>query len=104
MKQSEEMDSCDLAICLYSVKDEKNVAIIRLEYKKLYTHSIEFVEDKFNIQIVSNEIGIPETGRPKQCALVGLSGINDEYHFKLLDKDAEKEQLENKVCYSVFKC
>lgn len=23
MKQSEEMDSCDLAICLYSVKDEK---------------------------------------------------------------------------------
>ena len=96
MKQSEEMDSCDLAICLYSVKDEKNVAIIRLEYKKLYTHSIEFVEDKFNIQIVSNEIGIPETGRPKQCALVGLSGINDEYHFKLLDKDAEKEQLETK--------
>ena len=96
MKQSEEMDSCDLAICLYSVKYEKNVAIIRLEYKKLYTHSIEFVEDKFNIQIVSNEIGIPETGRPKQCALVGLSGINDEYHFKLLDKDAEKEQLETK--------
>ena len=96
IKQSEEMDSCDLAICLYSVKDEKNVAIMRLEYKKLYTHSIEFVEDKFNIQIVSNEIGIPETGRPKQCALVGLSGINDEYHFKLLDKDAEKEQLETK--------
>ena len=96
MKQSEEMDSCDLAICLYSVKDEKNVAIMRLEYKKLYTHSIEFVEDKFNIQIVSNEIGIPETGRPKQCALVGLSGINDEYHFKLLDKDAEKEQIETK--------
>ena len=96
MKQSEEMDSCDLAICLYSVKDEKNVAIMRLEYKKLYTHSIEFVEDKFNIQIVSNEIGIPETGRPKQCALVGLSGINDAYHFKLLDKDAEKEQLETK--------
>ena len=96
MKQCEEMDSCDLAICLYSVKDEKNVAIMRLEYKKLYTHSIEFVEDKFNIQIVSNEIGIPETGRPKQCALVGLSGINDEYHFKLLDKDAEKEQLETK--------
>ena len=96
MKQSEEMDSCDLAICLYSVKDEKNVAIIKLEYKKLYTHSIEYVEDKFNIQIVSNEIGIPETGRPKQCALVGLSGINDYYHLKLLDKDAEKEQIETK--------
>ena len=99
MKSSEEIDSCDLAVCLYSVKDEKKVAIIMLEYKKSYTHSIEFIEDKFNIQIVSNEIGIPETGRQKQCALVGISGINDEYHLKLLDKDAEKEQLETKfVC------
>ncbi|MGN1033687.1 MAG: nucleoid-associated protein [Intestinibacter sp.] len=96
MKSGEEMDSCDLAVCLYSVKDEKNVAIIKLEYKKSYTHSIEYIEDKFNIQIVSNEIGIPETGKQKQCALVGLSGINDEYHLKLLDKDAEKEQIETK--------
>lgn len=96
MKSGEEMDSCDLAICLYSVKDEKNIAIIKLDYKKSYTHSIEFVEDKFNIQIVTNEIGIPETGRQKQCALVGVSGINDEYHLKLLDKDAEKEQIETK--------
>ena len=96
MKSGEEIDSCDLAICLYSVKDEKNVAIIKLDYKKLYTHSIEYVEDKFNIQIVSNEIGIPETGKTKQAALIGVSGINDEYHLKLLDKDAEKEQLETK--------
>lgn len=96
MKSSEEIDSCDLAICLYSVKDEKNIAIIKLDYKKLYTHSIEYMEDKFNIQIVSNEIGIPETGKTKQAALIGVSGINDEYHLKLLDKDAEKEQLETK--------
>ncbi len=96
MKSGEEIDSCDLAICLYSVKDEKNIAIIKLDYKKLYTHSIEYMEDKFNIQIVSNEIGIPETGKTKQAALIGVSGINDEYHLKLLDKDAEKEQLETK--------
>lgn len=96
MQQSEEIESCDLAICLYSEKDEKNVAIIKLDYKRNYTHSIDFIENKFNIQIISNEIGIPETSKPKQCALVGVSGINDEYHFRLLDKDAEKDQLETK--------
>jgi len=96
MKINAEIESCDLAICLYTVKDEKNVAIIKLDYKKLYTHSIEFIDDKFNIQMVPSEIGIPETGRQKQCAIVGASGINDEYHLRLLDKDAEKEELESK--------
>lgn len=96
MKINAELESCDLAICLYTVKDEKNIAIIKLDYKKLYTHSIEFIDDKFNIQMIANEIGIPETGRQKQCALIGTSGINDEYHLRLLDKDAEKEELQSK--------
>ncbi|RDY23397.1 nucleoid-associated protein [Romboutsia maritimum] len=96
MKINAELESCDLAICLYTVKDEKNIAIIKLDYKKLYTHSIEFIDDKFNIQMIANEIGIPETGRQKQCALIGASGINDEYHLRLLDKDAEKEELQSK--------
>lgn len=72
MKINSELESCDLAICLYTVKDEKYVAILKLDYKKLYTHSIEFVDEKFNIQMVANEIGIPETGRQKQCALIGV--------------------------------
>ncbi|MEG0180963.1 MAG: nucleoid-associated protein [Peptostreptococcaceae bacterium] len=96
MKINAELESCDLAICLYTIKDEKYVGILKLDYKKLYTHSIEFIDDKFNIQMVPNEIGIPETQRQKQCAIVGLTGMNDEYHLKLLDKDAEKEDLESK--------
>ena len=96
MKKYEDIDSCDLAMCLYSVKDEKYVGIVKLDYKKLYTHSIELLDEKFNIQIISNEIGIPETGRQKQCVIVGPNGVNDYYHFRLLDKDAEKDQLETK--------
>ena len=84
MKINSELESCDLAICLYTVKDEKYVAILKLDYKKLYTHSIEFVDEKFNIQMVANEIGIPETGRQKQCALIGVSGMNDEYQLRRL--------------------
>ena len=46
--------------------------------------------------MVANEIGIPETGRQKQCALIGVSGMNDEYQLRLLDKDAEKAEIESK--------
>lgn len=103
MKINQEIDSCDLAVCLYSDKDEKNVAILKLDYKKLYTHTIEYVDDKFNIQMVSNKVGISETANQKQCAIVGVSGINNEYHFVLVDKDFEKKGLESKFL-SEFLC
>lgn len=96
LKINEDIESCDLAICLFSIKDEKYVGIIKLDYKKLYTHSIELLDEKFNIQMISNEIGIPETGRVKQAAIIGVNGINDEYHFKLLDKDHEKDPTKSR--------
>jgi hypothetical protein len=97
MKVNSELESCDLAICLYSNKDEKNVAILKLDYKKLYNHSI-FIDDndKFDIQFKSNDIGIVESQKPKQCAFVRASGLNDEYHLKVLDKISEKEGIETK--------
>ncbi|MFH8014088.1 nucleoid-associated protein [Clostridioides difficile] len=96
MKLNATLESCDLAICLYSQKDEKKVAILKLDYNKSYTHSIEFKDDKFNIQMSKNEINIQETKTVKIAALVGLSGMNDEYHLRVLDKDAEKEEANSK--------
>ncbi|VIF26440.1 nucleoid-associated protein [Clostridioides difficile] len=87
MKLNATLESCDLAICLYSQKYEKKVAILKLDYNKSYTHSIEFEDDKFNIQ---------ETKTVKIAALVGLSGMNNEYHLNVLDKDAEKEEANSK--------
>nr|WP_312985973.1 nucleoid-associated protein [Clostridioides sp.] len=96
MKVNSELESCDLAICLYTNKDEKNVAILKLDYKKLYTHSIEFVDDELNISFNSKTNGIVESQKPKQCAFVGASGLNDEYHLKVLDKISEKYGIETK--------
>ncbi|WP_143825919.1 nucleoid-associated protein, partial [Clostridioides difficile] len=67
-----------------------------LDYNKSYTHSIEFEDDKFNIQMSKNEINIQETKTIKIGAIIGLSGVNDEYHLRVLDKDAEKEEANSK--------
>lgn len=91
METNSELTSSDLAICLYSEKDEQYIAIVRLDYKKIFNHSIDFKDDKFNIQIQANEIGITESSRPKHAAIVGVNGINDEWQLRVLDKEAEKE-------------
>ncbi|HBF3269643.1 TPA: nucleoid-associated protein [Clostridioides difficile] len=96
MKLNATLESCDLAICLYTEKDEKKVAILKLDYNNSYTHSISFEDDKFNIQMSKNEINIQETKNVKIGAIIGLSGINDEYHLRVLDKDSEKEEGNSK--------
>ncbi|MDK0695892.1 nucleoid-associated protein [Clostridium perfringens] len=96
MKVNEELESCDLVIYLYTVKDEKYVAILKLDYRKTYNHNIVFEDDKLNVQMIQNEIAIPENSKIKQATIVGLNGINDEYQLKVLDKDSEKEEFDSK--------
>lgn len=91
MKKTENIESCDLIICLITIKDEKIIAIIKVDYKKIYNHTVEFEDDKFNIQMIENEIGISETFRAKQCALIGVNSLNDEYDLRVIDIEAEKE-------------
>lgn len=96
MRVNTELESCDLVIYLYTVKDEKYVAILKLDYRKTYNHNIVFEDDKLNVQMIQNEIAIPENSKIKQATIVGVNGINDEYQLKVLDKDSKKEELDSK--------
>ncbi|MDY3960200.1 nucleoid-associated protein [Romboutsia timonensis] len=96
MKLNSCIDSCDLVICLYTIKDQRRVAIIKLDYRSSYNHSIEFEDNKFNIQMKLNEEVISDTKKPKQCALVGVSSLNSEYDLEILDKDSEKVNISSK--------
>ncbi|WP_270943138.1 nucleoid-associated protein [Romboutsia lituseburensis] len=87
--------SGDLIICLFTIKDEKYIAVMKLDYKNLYNHSIDFENDKFNIQMISNEIGITSNHNIKQAAIISLGGLNDEYHLRVLDKDSEKNDTKS---------
>lgn len=92
MKSNLGIDSGDLVVCLFTERDERYVAIVKLDYKNVYNHSIVFEDEKFNIQIKQNEIGISETFRPKQAAIVGANGINDEYDLVVIDAEAERKR------------
>lgn len=94
MSTNADMESCDLLICTYTIKDERYVGIMKLDYKKLFTHHIEFEGDKFNINLMKNEIGIPETQKPKQCIIGYACGKNDEWQLRVLDKIGAKDSIE----------
>lgn len=97
MKINAELDSCDLAVVLYTHKDQKGVAIIKLDYKKLYTHDIGYDDEnqRVSIKMVTNDIGIQDSQKIIHAALVGPSGVNDEWHLQILDKVAEKSETDS---------
>ncbi|WP_101772599.1 nucleoid-associated protein [Peptostreptococcus faecalis] len=97
VKINAELDSCDLAVVLFTHKDQKHVAIIKLDYKKLFTHEIGYDDENkvVSIDMVTNDIGIQDSQKIIHAAIVGVSGINDEWHLDVLDKLAEKEESDS---------
>ena len=88
MTDASEVESCDLLIASILIKDREYIAILRLDYKILHNHSIEFKDDKFNIQMIENEIAIQNTSI-KQAAIVAVNSLETEDLY-VLDVDAEK--------------
>lgn len=88
MNNADEIESCDLLVAIIGLKDREYVAILRLDYKTLHNHKIELKEDKFNIQIIENEIAIQNTSI-KQAALISVNSLEIEDMY-ILDIEAEK--------------
>lgn len=95
MKNNDEITSCDLAIVMYTNKDQRGVAIIKLDYKGLIHHDIALVDDKFNVSINKNESALSNS-KPKQAVLIEAHGLNDEYQLRVLDKQYENMGVESK--------
>lgn len=88
-----DMTSGILVVCDFAEKEEEYVAIIKLDYKEIFEQSVVIGEDgECTVEVISNPQSISD--RIKQAVIVGLNGINDDYHLRFLDKDAEKEETD----------
>ena len=96
MKINANISNCDLLVSLINHKDEKYVAILKLDYKNLYNHQINFEDEKINIQMLENEIAISSSTMIKQAAIVRVNSLNDEYDLLVLCKESESEGKDTK--------
>lgn len=93
VKVNSDLDSCDLAVVNFIHKEQNAVAIIKLDYKKLYTHEIGFDENenKVSVKMVSSDIALQDNQKIIHAAIIYPSGVNDYWHLEVLDKVSEKE-------------
>lgn len=91
MSCSDDIESGVLLVSTITEKEDTFVALLKMDYKSVYTQNISFEDDKFNVQVgVTNSI----SDRVKQGAIIGLNGVNDDFHLRVLDKDAEKDGVD----------
>lgn len=90
MLLSPDMDSCSLAVALFTVKDEKRVGIFKIDFKKNLSSKIDDSSNGKVIDIVESNNSFSSSLKSNQAVIIGATGMNDDFHLKALDRDAEK--------------
>jgi hypothetical protein len=95
MKSKGNIPSCDLLIVSISTEHGPMLGIMKMDYIKNYTHTIDFVDNKIGINIVPQFTGLPASSQKIQKC-VFIKPIREEQGFNLMviDKSNNKEKEE----------
>lgn len=95
MLTSSDLDSCSLAIGLFSVDDEKRVGIFKIDFKKNLSSRIANSSDGQVIDIVESNNSFSSSLKSNQAIIIGATGVNDDFNLYVLDKKAEKAETQS---------
>lgn len=93
MKSNCNIASSDLIIASIITDQGPMIAILKMEYVKSFIHEIECVENKVEIGIVAQEIGLPGSGQKIQKAAF-IKPCDDENLFDLMILDKKRTTKE----------
>lgn len=91
MKSKANVPSCDLLVVSIATEYGPMLSILKMDYVKNYTHSIDVVEDKVGINIIPQFVGLPSSGqRIQKCAFLKPAS-DDKFDLMVIDKQPKKE-------------
>ncbi len=93
MRTKGSIPSCDLIVVSFTTEFGPILGIFKMDYIKNYVHTIEFVDNKLGIDIVSQITGLPGSSqRIQKCAF--LKPIREENSFDLMviDKNSKNKE------------
>ena len=87
---NEETESCSFAVTLFSEDDELKVGLFKLDFKKNLSSEISLKDNGVVANIVQSNNSLSANLKSTQAAIIGVSGLNDEYHLEILDKNSKE--------------
>ncbi len=96
MKSNASIPSCDLIVVSISTEYGLMLAILKMDYVKNYTHTIDFVEDKIGINITPQFVGLPPGGqRLQKCAFIKPMKDENKFDLMVIDKQSKSKDSED---------
>jgi nucleoid-associated protein YejK len=95
MKSKGSIPSGDLLTVSISTEYGPMLGIIKMDYIRNYTHSIEFIDNKIGINIVEQFTGLPASGQKIQkCAFIKPLKEAQGFNLMVIDKSSNREKEE----------
>lgn len=96
MKSNGGIPACDLMIVSISTEYGPMLSILKMDYIKNYTHSIDFVENKIGINIVPQLVGLPSGSQKLQkCAFIKPISEENKFDLMVIDKQSKSKNAED---------
>lgn len=93
MRSKGNIPSCDLMVVSITTEYGPMLCILKMDYIKNYMHSIDFVEDKIGINIVTQYTGLPSAGqRLQKSAFIKLLKPENKFDLMVIDKVNKKDK------------
>ena len=94
MRSKGSIPSCDLVVVSFTTEFGPILGIFKMDYIKNYVHTIEFVDNKLGIDIISQVTGLPGSSqRIQKCAFI--KPIREENNFDLMVIDKKSKSKDN---------
>ncbi|MFL0268507.1 nucleoid-associated protein [Candidatus Clostridium radicumherbarum] len=95
MKSNGNIASCDILTVSITTEHGPMLGIIKMDYVKNYTHSVDFVDNKIGINIIPQFTGLPASSqRIQKCAFIKPLRDDQEFNLMVMDKGGNKEKEE----------
>ena len=102
MKGNGSIPSCDLMVVSLSTDVGPMIGILKMDYVKNFTHSVDFVDNKIGINIVPQLAGLPaSSGKLQKCAFIKPVRENTEVHLMVIDKGNKSKEEEYGANYFI---
>ncbi|SHH29294.1 nucleoid-associated protein [Clostridium grantii] len=93
MRSKGNIPSCDLMVVSIVTEFGPMLCILKMDYIKNYMHTVDFVDDKIGINIVTQFTGLPASGqRLQKCAFIKVMKEENKFDLMVIDKVNKKDK------------
>lgn len=86
IKQYDALPSCDLVCVNFLAEGTPAFAIIKLDYQRSIEHAIDYIEDRFQIQLAFQETALPDVRQKIACGAVMMLPNTDYYDIVAVER------------------